>query len=838
MAIKNIIKKASDDGNDVSKMLKSINDSNNKNTSRLIKSLKNKNNVGVINSFSPDAIKAIKSAIMPGIEARSEAKRNIFGFKKKTNPPTMKFFNNLFAKYFGESGTPTWMKALFLTLGGSFIYFFEEIKLKLLSVMKMFTAKGLFVKIAAVLKENQFITKILESLKNIKGRIGGWATKIWTSVQGIFGGGGKEGAKGKGPKWLQSLRNMKDAVGGWAKRLSASVQGIFGAGDKTAKKGPTFIEKLKGIKDSVKNFFAKLISPFKGFFGGAEKAAAIGPKKPGKVMEVLTKIMNVVKETKAGKFLKVVAKFFPFLIPILAVWETIKGITGGWKEVEEANPEASVIEKLGGAFKGGLKAIWKFFVTDLVDFIGGAAKWLVEKALGFLGFDKAAETIKKQKWNFGTKLDEWLGKAWKWIKGIFGFGEPPEKVEGEPEATETEGGKSLMGFVKSSVIKVWDWIKSLFSFTPLGLILDKLPGLDITGMLKGLAKSILGPVINYEGWGSGVVQNLIPDGLAKWINAPTKGGEGGEGAGDAGGDSTAPPKKKESGLVKQAKDVAGKMWNFGAKLFGSDEAEASEEDGISIVKGKRVSGLPIVKPLSPIKTGIDWGFISSKEGGSKLKGYVPDPDGSKSGVTIATGFDLGARGPEDIKGLSPELQAKLAPFLGLKGEKAVAALKSRGLKITAKEAKEIDKMSKGASTANLKREWNANAKKMGGKMFEDLTSAQKTVVASVGFQYGSLNETPTFRDLAQGGNWSGAADELDNFGDNYSTRRESEAAYLRNNSGQLLSQAQAQSQARVNRGAGNTTIIKGGDSSQSVHHSVGTSSHDQHAKPEEVIGQN
>ena len=80
MAIKNIIKKASDDGNDVSKMLKSINDSNNKNTSRLIKSLKNKNNVGVINSFSPDAIKAIKSAIMPSIEARSEAKRNIFGF--------------------------------------------------------------------------------------------------------------------------------------------------------------------------------------------------------------------------------------------------------------------------------------------------------------------------------------------------------------------------------------------------------------------------------------------------------------------------------------------------------------------------------------------------------------------------------------------------------------------------------------------------------------------------------------------------------------------------------------------------------------------------------------
>ena len=38
---------------------------------------------------------------------------------------------------------------------------------------------------------------------------------------------------------------------------------------------------------------------------------------------------------------------------------------------------------------------------------------------------------------------------------------------------------------------------------------------------------------------------------------------------------------------------------------------------------------------------IDWDFILEQEG-FRLKGYVPDAKNSKSGVTIASGFDLGA----------------------------------------------------------------------------------------------------------------------------------------------------------------------------------------------------
>ena len=66
---------------------------------------------------------------------------------------------------------------------------------------------------------------------------------------------------------------------------------------------------------------------------------------------------------------------------------------------------------------------------------------------------------------------------------------------------------------------------------------------------------------------------------------------------------------------------------------------------------------------------IDWNFILEKEG-YKLQGYVPDPENSKSGVTIASGFDLGARTIEDLKGLPQDIIDALKPFLGFQGVQA------------------------------------------------------------------------------------------------------------------------------------------------------------------------
>ncbi len=270
----------------------------------------------------------------------------------------------------------------------------------------------------------------------------------------------------------------------------------------------------------------------------------------------------------------------------------------------------------------------------------------------------------------------------------------------------------------------------------------------------------------------------------------------------------------------------------------ADEAaiyEAQQPKGIANVPAGAVT--PAQVAGGPKGGGkIDWGFISDKEGGSKLEGYVPNPKGSKSGVTIATGFDLGARNKKDLEGLSPALRKKLNPYLGFQGKDAARLLGMAPLKITADEAKEIDQMSKGASTAKLKNEWNARAKKMGGQMFEDLSGAQKTVVASVGFQYGSLSKAPRFRNAAMSGNWSGAAHELDNFGDAYGSRRHSEAMYLRNDSGFRLASLQGAGGAGgAGGGSSNvsvTNINKGGTNAT---YAVTNDSHDTHKKVEETI---
>jgi hypothetical protein len=101
---------------------------------------------------------------------------------------------------------------------------------------------------------------------------------------------------------------------------------------------------------------------------------------------------------------------------------------------------------------------------------------------------------------------------------------------------------------------------------------------------------------------------------------------------------------------------------------------------------------------------IDYKFISEREGGSKTTGYVPATDVSKSGVTIATGFDLGQRSEADLRklGITAALINKLKPYLGKKTKEAADLLKKKPLAITAAEAKSIDKAVKSTHIKSLK----------------------------------------------------------------------------------------------------------------------------------------
>lgn len=172
---------------------------------------------------------------------------------------------------------------------------------------------------------------------------------------------------------------------------------------------------------------------------------------------------------------------------------------------------------------------------------------------------------------------------------------------------------------------------------------------------------------------------------------------------------------------------------------------------------------------------IDFNFIAELEG-FETKAYVPDPRKSKSGVTIASGFDLGHRTKSELRSmLDDDLAEKLTPYIGMTKIKAWEFLQENPLAITEEEAKRINKASHKQAANRLAQAWNECAY----CEFSDLPINKATVVASVAFQYGSLErKTPNFWRQVTQNDWRSALNNLRNFGDKYPTRRNKEADLL------------------------------------------------------------
>lgn len=175
---------------------------------------------------------------------------------------------------------------------------------------------------------------------------------------------------------------------------------------------------------------------------------------------------------------------------------------------------------------------------------------------------------------------------------------------------------------------------------------------------------------------------------------------------------------------------------------------------------------------------VDWGFISDREGGQALEGYVPEPEVSKSGVTIGTGFDIGQRTADDIDAMDiPDtLKEKLKPYAELTKQDAVDYLAENPLTITSEEATALDKAVKQKALDTLIQRYdNATT----GTKFAELPQQMQTVMASVEFQYGSMaSKTPSFWKMVTEQRWDDAIAELRDFGDKYPTRRGLEADLL------------------------------------------------------------
>lgn len=175
---------------------------------------------------------------------------------------------------------------------------------------------------------------------------------------------------------------------------------------------------------------------------------------------------------------------------------------------------------------------------------------------------------------------------------------------------------------------------------------------------------------------------------------------------------------------------------------------------------------------------INWDFIFNKEGGIKTTGYVPDGS-DRSGTTVANAFDLGQQTKESIKNFGfkdPNILNIIEPYLGIQGEEAKKIAPT--LQLTDEQAQDIADTVKNYYENNIQKQYNSRRKNIN---FEQLDPAVQTAVASVGYQYGDLRRTPKFFDAALNNDVPSLVDELKNFNDNFTTRRNAEANYVIDN---------------------------------------------------------
>lgn len=183
---------------------------------------------------------------------------------------------------------------------------------------------------------------------------------------------------------------------------------------------------------------------------------------------------------------------------------------------------------------------------------------------------------------------------------------------------------------------------------------------------------------------------------------------------------------------------------------------------------------------TPVKSEpeVDWPFIHKLEGFSS-RGYVPFANGrpiGRSGVTIGPGIDLGQTRIKALKqmGLSDNLIRKLSAYVGLQKWEAYNFALRNPLTLTPDELRELEEAYRRDKLSDLKSLY---------PRWKTLDDAQWTVLTSVFWQYGHLpTRTPKFWKYFTEKQWGNLVEELENFGDDFKTRRQKEATYLVENS--------------------------------------------------------
>lgn len=181
---------------------------------------------------------------------------------------------------------------------------------------------------------------------------------------------------------------------------------------------------------------------------------------------------------------------------------------------------------------------------------------------------------------------------------------------------------------------------------------------------------------------------------------------------------------------------------------------------------------------------IDWDFIKSLES-LRLKGYIPkDAKGiiGRSGVTVATGIDLGQQSAVQIEllPLSRQLKDKLKPYTNKIKKEAEDFLLKNPLTLTAQEAQALDQAMKEREVKTFARRYHALTK----LDFLDLPAQVQTVLTSLVWNFGTdlPGKYPSLWKHIRSQDWKGLANALENFPSlqiQLAIRRKREAAKLK-----------------------------------------------------------
>lgn len=173
----------------------------------------------------------------------------------------------------------------------------------------------------------------------------------------------------------------------------------------------------------------------------------------------------------------------------------------------------------------------------------------------------------------------------------------------------------------------------------------------------------------------------------------------------------------------------------------------------------------------------------------QLRGYIPcdphnyrggDSKGFKpigqSGVTIATGLDLGQQGPEDLTryGITGELAEKLSPYLSKTKYSAIEALRERPLTISDEECDRINSGVHRDYITRARRKYESFSR----LRFPNIPAQAQAVIVSLFYQLGYPKDYHRVWIELSVGDWAGAAKTLREDSSRYKLRRWDEAELL------------------------------------------------------------